>query len=203
MKSIPKTASMAAAPALGARWRPATRTYPGLMDSILELRLKTARADRDAPSFREAHRRAANRGGPGRGLTSSARSSRRMGNRADARPGLNPPHLGKLIRESMDEVGWNVTETAARLGCERGTLSRLPNGKAGVSATMALALEALGCGDGRSLDADAGELRACAGPNGTRMAGGHGGTRCGPSVARPRSIRWWLLDTGPLGGQVR
>lgn len=59
---------------------------------------------------------------------------------------LNPPHLGELIRESMDEVGWNVTETAARLGCERGTLSRLLNGKAGVSATMALALEALGWG---------------------------------------------------------
>ena len=59
---------------------------------------------------------------------------------------LNPPHLGELIRESMDEVGWNVTETAARLGCERGTLSRLLNGKAGVSANMALALEALGWG---------------------------------------------------------
>ena len=61
-------------------------------------------------------------------------------------PMLNPPHLGELIRESMDEVGWNVTETAARLGCERGTLSRLLNGKAGVSANMALALEALGWG---------------------------------------------------------
>ena len=59
---------------------------------------------------------------------------------------LNPPHLGELVRESMDEVGWNVTETAARLGCERGTLSRLLNGKAGVSANMALALEALGWG---------------------------------------------------------
>jgi len=59
---------------------------------------------------------------------------------------LNPPHLGELIRESMDEVGWNVTETAARLGCERGTLSRLLNGKAGVSANMALALEAIGWG---------------------------------------------------------
>ena len=59
---------------------------------------------------------------------------------------LNPPHLGELIRESMDEVGWNVTEAAAHLGCERGTLSRLLNGKAGVSAKMALALEALGWG---------------------------------------------------------
>ena len=61
-------------------------------------------------------------------------------------PMLNPPHLGELIRESMDNEGWNVTETAARLGCERGTLSRLLNGKAGVSANMALALEDIGWG---------------------------------------------------------
>ena len=62
------------------------------------------------------------------------------------RPMPNPPHLGELIRESMDEAGWNVTETAARLRCEPATLSRLPNGKAGVSANLALALEAIGWG---------------------------------------------------------
>ena len=38
----------------------------------------------------------------------------------------------------MDDVGWNVTETPARVGCERGTLSRLLNGKAGVATNMAL-----------------------------------------------------------------
>ena len=71
-----------------------------------------------------------------------------MNNVANDRVGpmLNPPHLGELIRENMDEVGWNVTETSARLDCERGTLSRLLNGKAGVSANMALALEDLGWG---------------------------------------------------------
>ncbi len=61
-------------------------------------------------------------------------------------PMLNPPHLGELIRESMDDAGWTVTETAAHLGCERGTLSRLLNGKAGLSANMALALENIGWG---------------------------------------------------------
>ncbi len=61
-------------------------------------------------------------------------------------PMLNPPHLGELIRESMEEAGWNVTETATRLHCERGTLSRLLNGRAGVSASMALALEDIGWG---------------------------------------------------------
>ncbi len=63
-----------------------------------------------------------------------------------AAPMLNPPHLGELIRESMEDVGWSITETAAQLGCERGTLSRLLNGRAGVSATMALALEDIGWG---------------------------------------------------------
>lgn len=38
----------------------------------------------------------------------------------------------------MDEAGRNVTEAAVRLGCECGTLSRLLNGEAGVSANMAL-----------------------------------------------------------------
>ena len=61
-------------------------------------------------------------------------------------PMLNPPQVGELIRESMDEVGWSVTETASRLGCERGTLSRLLNGRAGISASMALALETMGWG---------------------------------------------------------
>ena len=61
-------------------------------------------------------------------------------------PMLNPSHLGELIRESMGEIGWSVTETAARLGCERGTLSRLLNGKVGISANMALALEDIGWG---------------------------------------------------------
>ena len=61
-------------------------------------------------------------------------------------PMLNPPHLGELIRESMEASHSNVTETAARLGCERGTLSRLLNGRAGVSANMALALEKIGWG---------------------------------------------------------
>ena len=61
-------------------------------------------------------------------------------------PMLNPPHLGELIRECMDDEGWNVTETTARLDCERGTLSRLLNGKAAVSANMALAIEEIGWG---------------------------------------------------------
>ena len=61
-------------------------------------------------------------------------------------PMLNPPYFGELIRESMDEVGWSVTQTAAHLGCERATLWRLLNGKADVSANMTLTLEDIGRG---------------------------------------------------------
>ena len=61
-------------------------------------------------------------------------------------PMLNPPHLGELIRENMKEAGWTITETAQRLHCERSTLSRLLNGKTGLSANMALNLEDLGLG---------------------------------------------------------
>ena len=56
----------------------------------------------------------------------------------------NPSHPGDLIRDSMEAEGWTVTECAERLGVARHTLSRLLNGHAGVSPTMALALERIG-----------------------------------------------------------
>ena len=59
----------------------------------------------------------------------------------------NPSHPGDLIRDSMEAEGWTVTECAERLGVARHTLSRLLNGHAGVSPTMALALEHIGWSD--------------------------------------------------------
>ena len=56
----------------------------------------------------------------------------------------NPSHPGDLVRDSMEAEGWTVTECAERLGVARHTLSRLLNGHAGVSPTMALALERIG-----------------------------------------------------------
>ena len=59
---------------------------------------------------------------------------------------MNPPHLGELVRESMDDVGWDVDEAAARLGCDRETLAGLLRGQAGISAETAQALERIGWG---------------------------------------------------------
>lgn len=61
-------------------------------------------------------------------------------------PMFNPPHPGEMIRDILDddEVGWSVTECARRLDVTRNTLSRLLNGRIGISPRMALALERIG-----------------------------------------------------------
>jgi addiction module HigA family antidote len=57
----------------------------------------------------------------------------------------NPPHPGLLIVEYMD--GRSITEVAKHLGVTRAALSRVINGKAAISAEMALRLsEAFGLG---------------------------------------------------------
>jgi antitoxin HigA-1 len=53
----------------------------------------------------------------------------------------NPAHPGEVLRDYLPE-GLAVTEAARRLGVTRQALSALLNGRAGVSAEMALRLEA-------------------------------------------------------------
>jgi addiction module HigA family antidote len=50
----------------------------------------------------------------------------------------NPPHPGLVLREYLGDLA--VTTAAAHLRTSRVTLSRLLNGKSGISATMALRL---------------------------------------------------------------
>lgn len=52
----------------------------------------------------------------------------------------NPPHPGEVLREWLGDM--EVTEAAQHLGVTRVTLSRVLNGASGVSADMALRLEA-------------------------------------------------------------
>lgn len=54
----------------------------------------------------------------------------------------NPPHPGETLREDiLPELGLTVTEAAAQLGVTRAALSRVLNGRAGISPEMALRLE--------------------------------------------------------------
>ena len=55
----------------------------------------------------------------------------------------NPPHPGEVLRDGvLTGTGITVTEFAERLGVTRVTLSRVLNGKGGISADMALRLAA-------------------------------------------------------------
>ena len=56
-----------------------------------------------------------------------------------------PPHPGRSIKDAcLDAVGLNVTEGARVLGVARHTLSRVLNGRSGVSPEMAIRLEKAG-----------------------------------------------------------
>jgi addiction module HigA family antidote len=55
----------------------------------------------------------------------------------------NPPHPGKVLREYLGDIV--IAEAAKRLHVTRTTLSRILNGRAGISAEMSLRLsQALG-----------------------------------------------------------
>ncbi|MDE0270795.1 MAG: HigA family addiction module antitoxin [Gammaproteobacteria bacterium] len=53
----------------------------------------------------------------------------------------DPPHAGPLIRrQCLEPLGLTVTEAAKGLGVSRNTLSRLLNGRLGISPEMAIRL---------------------------------------------------------------
>ena len=55
----------------------------------------------------------------------------------------NPPHPGEVLRDGVfADSQISVTDFAARLGVTRVALSRVLNGRAGISADMALRLAA-------------------------------------------------------------
>ncbi len=60
-------------------------------------------------------------------------------------PMKSPPHPGRSIKNAcLDAVGLNVTEGARVLGVARHTLSRVINGRSGISPEMAIRLEKAG-----------------------------------------------------------
>ena len=53
----------------------------------------------------------------------------------------NPPHPGFTLKEDiLPELGLSVTEAAGQLGVSRAALSRVINGRAAISADMAIRL---------------------------------------------------------------
>jgi addiction module HigA family antidote len=61
----------------------------------------------------------------------------------------NPPHPGKTLKEALESIPMTVTEFAAHIGVSRVTLSRVINGRAGITPEMSIKLsEAFGQGQG-------------------------------------------------------
>ena len=57
----------------------------------------------------------------------------------------NPPHPGIFLNETVIKpLNISVTESAQRLGMSRSALSRVLNGKAGISPDLAIQLERAG-----------------------------------------------------------
>jgi len=74
----------------------------------------------------------------------------------------NPPHPGLVLREYLGDMA--VSTAAKHLWVTRVTLSRVLNGKAGISASMALRLGAALGTSPDLLDQHAGPVRPLAGP---------------------------------------
>ncbi len=63
----------------------------------------------------------------------------------------NPPHPGEILKEEViAPLGLSVTEAAGRLAMSRVALSRVLNGKAGISPDLAVRLEQAGVSTARA-----------------------------------------------------
>lgn len=62
----------------------------------------------------------------------------------------SPPHPGLLLKEDViAPLGLSVTEAAERLGMSRVAFSRVLNGRAAISADLAIRLEMAGASNAR------------------------------------------------------
>jgi addiction module HigA family antidote len=88
---------------------------------------------------------------------------------------LNHPHPGETLRDQVIEpLHMTVSEAAQKLGMSRPALSRVLNGKAGISSDLAIRLEMAGISTARfwtSLQAQQAFKAGPAAAAGTRRAG--------------------------------
>ncbi len=55
----------------------------------------------------------------------------------------NPPHPGAILQDTVLNSGLTITEFAKRLGVSRVALSRVVNGRAAISAELAIRLSTM------------------------------------------------------------
>jgi len=57
---------------------------------------------------------------------------------------LNPSHPGETVKDIIEDLDWTIKYAANQLDISVSTLSRIINGRTGISLKTALALESLG-----------------------------------------------------------
>src|SRR5579863_6534727 len=79
-------------------------------------------------------------------------------------PMKNPAHPGRIVRSAcLEPLGLSITEGAKILGVTRQTLTKIVNGKSGISAEMAIRLTKA---FGSTAETWVRMLRPCTGPEG-------------------------------------
>lgn len=58
-------------------------------------------------------------------------------------PMKNPAHPGRLVKSALTQMNLTIAQAADALGVSRNQLNRVTTGKSGISAEMALRLEAV------------------------------------------------------------
>ncbi len=96
---------------------------------------------------------------------------------------FNPAHPGEVLRDYLSTM--TVAEAATRLGVTRAHLSRILNGRAGVSAAMSLRLSAALWHLARVLAEDADAVRPVAGAEGEAAK-----DSSFPHVSRAKELAW-------------
>lgn len=118
-------------------------------------------------------------------------------------PMYDPAHPGAILRDSVEDTGWTVTECARKLGVSRNTLSRLLNERIGISPAMALGLERIGWSNADFWMLRSGRLRLGAGAAAARSGSKENQVRAPESRVANRCFAAFSDGNGKmLGGRM-
>lgn len=111
-------------------------------------------------------------------------------------PMKNPPHPGlSILHDCLEPLGLTISEGARRLGVSRKQLSKIVNGRAGISADMAIRLDQVfGGGASAWFQMQAAYDLARERASANHPADVHAPTR---KNARRKPLGQWLVDNVP------
>lgn len=116
-------------------------------------------------------------------------------------PMKNPPHPGlSILHDCLEPMDMTISEAARRLGISRKQLSKIVNGRAGISADMAIRLDKVfGGGASTWYHLQAAYDLAKEQTSVNRPADGPALNR---KIARRKPLSQWLVENAPRGANL-